>query len=40
MHNLMSALDDMAAAYRVQRWLWITALAAVLFALATTTVSR
>jgi len=38
-HNLMSALDEMAAACRVQRWR-MTVLAAILVALATTRVSR
>jgi hypothetical protein len=36
--NLMVALAEMANAYGVQRWLWLTALLVVLLALATTVV--
>ena len=39
-HNLMVALDDMASAYSVQRWLWLTALLVVILALATTVVGH
>ena len=38
--NLMSALEEMAVAYGVQRWLWMTALIVILLALATTIVGR
>lgn len=38
--NLMAALDDMAVAYGVQRWLWMTALVAIIVALAFTIVGR
>ena len=36
--NLMAALDDMAGAYGVQRWLWITVVVVIVIALATTIV--
>jgi hypothetical protein len=36
--NLMVALGDMANAYSVQRWLWLTALLVIVLALATTAV--
>lgn len=38
--NLMAALDEMAVAYGVQRWLWTTALVAIVVALAFTIVGR
>ena len=38
--NLIVALNDMVAVYRVQRWLWISVLAVVVVALATTIVSQ
>ena len=38
--NLMTALEEMAVAYGVQRWLWMTALIVILLALATTIVGR
>jgi hypothetical protein len=38
--HLMIALEQMAAAYRVQRWLWISAAAVVILALAMTRVGR
>lgn len=38
--NLMTALDEMALAYGVQRWLWITVSVAIVVALATTIVGR
>lgn len=38
--NLMVALDEMATAYQVQRWLWITVSIVILVALATTIVGR
>jgi hypothetical protein len=38
--NLMAALEEMAIAYGVQRWLWMTALIVILLALATTIVGR
>jgi hypothetical protein len=38
--NLMVALDEMAVAYRVQRWLWVTVSAVIVIALATTIVGR
>ena len=39
-HNLIIALDDMASAYSVQRWLWLAALLVVILALATTVVGH
>ena len=36
--NLMTALDEMAVAYRVQRWLWMTVTVVIVVALATTMV--
>jgi hypothetical protein len=38
--NLMAALDELATAYRVQRWLWITASMAMAVALTFTIVGR
>jgi hypothetical protein len=38
--NLMSALDDMAVAYGVQRWLWTTVFLVTLIALVFTVVAR
>ena len=38
--NLMVALEEMAVAYRVQRWLWVTVSAVIVIALATTIVGR
>jgi hypothetical protein len=38
--NLMVALDEMAVAYGVQRWLWITVSVVIVLALATTIVGR
>jgi amino acid transporter len=38
--NLMAALDEMAVAYGVQRWLWITVSVVIVLALATTIVGR
>jgi hypothetical protein len=40
MSNLMVALEKMVIAYRIQRWLWLTASVAVVIALATTIVGR
>ena len=40
MNNLMVALEKIAIAYRVQRWLWLTASVAVIIALATTIEGR
>jgi hypothetical protein len=40
MDNLVVAIEEMATAYGVQRWLWITVLVAVVVALATTIVGR
>jgi hypothetical protein len=37
-NNLMAALDEMAFAYGVQRWLWTTVLLAIVVALAFTIV--
>lgn len=34
--NLMLALNEMAVAYRIQRWLWLTVLVAIALALLTT----
>ncbi len=39
-NNLMTALEQMAVAYGVQRWLWITVLVAIVTALAFTIVGR
>lgn len=39
-NNLMAALDEMAFAYGVQRWLWITVLVAIAMALAFTIVGN
>jgi hypothetical protein len=38
--NLMAALDEMAAAYRVQRWLWLTVSMAIVIALIATIVAQ
>jgi hypothetical protein len=38
--NLMTALDETAAAYRVQRWLWLTVSMAIVIALIATIVAR
>jgi hypothetical protein len=38
--NLITALNEMAAAYGVQRWLLVTASLAIVLALATTMVGR
>lgn len=38
--NLMTALDDMAFAYGVQRWLWTTVLVTILLALSFTIVGN
>ncbi len=38
--NLMVALDEMAIAYGVQRWLWVTVSIVILLALLTTTVGH
>jgi hypothetical protein len=38
--NLMTALEEMAVAYRVQRWLWMTVSVVIVLALATTIVGR
>ena len=38
--NLMVALDEMAVAYGVQRWLWLTASIAIVVAVIVTIVAR
>ena len=38
--NLMEALDEMAAAYRVQRWLWLTVSMAIIIALIAAVVAQ
>jgi hypothetical protein len=38
--HLMAALEEMAVAYGVQRWLWVTASLVIVVALGTTIVGR
>ena len=38
--NLMEALDEMAAAFRVQRWLWLTVSMAIIIALIAAVVAQ
>ena len=38
--NLMVALEELAVAYRVQRWLWLTVSAVIVVALTTTIVGH